>query len=100
MKGIKEKVKKILIDKLGVDESEITMESSFINDLGADSLDTVELIMELEKEFDISIPDEEAERLQTVGQVVTYLSGLNISAMNYISRRKEFDSDDEILNQL
>lgn len=100
MKGIKEKVKKILIDQLGVDESEITMESSFINDLGADSLDTVELIMVLEKEFDISIPDEEAERLQTVGQVVTYLSRFNISAMNYISRRKEFDSDDEILNQL
>lgn len=100
MKVIKEKVKKILLDKLGVDESEITMEANFIQDLGADSLDTVELIMEFEKEFDISIPDEEAERMQTVGQVVAYLSGLNISTVNYITRKKEFDSDDEILNQL
>lgn len=73
MSGIDEKVKKIIVDKLGVDESEVTAEASFTNDLGADSLDTVELIMEFEKEFDISIPDEQAENIQTVGQAVKYL---------------------------
>jgi acyl carrier protein len=73
-KEISGKVKKIIVEKLGVDESEVTLEASFTNDLGADSLDTVELIMEFEKEFDISIPDEQAENIQTVGQVITYLS--------------------------
>ncbi len=73
MANIEEKVKKIIVDKLGVDESEVTAEASFTNDLGADSLDTVELIMEFEKEFDISIPDEQAENIQTVGQAVSYL---------------------------
>ncbi len=73
MSNIADKVKQIIIDKLGVDESEITNEASFTNDLGADSLDTVELIMEFEKEFDIAIPDEEAEKIQTVGEAVTYL---------------------------
>ena len=73
MSNIDEKVKRIIVDKLGVDESEVTAEASFTNDLGADSLDTVELIMELEKEFDISIPDEQAENIQTVGQAVKYL---------------------------
>ncbi|MBY5957609.1 acyl carrier protein [Membranicola marinus] len=73
MSSVAEKVKKIIVDKLGVDESEVTEEASFTNDLGADSLDTVELIMEFEKEFDISIPDEEAENIQTVGQAVTYV---------------------------
>ena len=73
MSNIEEKVKKIIVDKLGVDESEVTSEASFTNDLGADSLDTVELIMEFEKEFDISIPDEQAENIQTVGQAVSYL---------------------------
>lgn len=73
MSEIAEKVKKIIVDRLGVDESEVTLESSFTNDLGADSLDTVELIMEFEKEFDISIPDEEAEKIQTVGQAVSYV---------------------------
>jgi len=67
------KVQQIIIDKLGVDESEVTNEASFTNDLGADSLDTVELIMEFEKEFDVSIPDEQAENIQTVGQAVEYL---------------------------
>lgn len=71
--NIAEKVGKIIVDKLGVDESDITPEASFTNDLGADSLDTVELIMEFEKEFDISIPDEQAENIQTVGQAVSYL---------------------------
>ena len=74
MADIAEKVKKIIVDKLGVDESEVSNEASFTNDLGADSLDTVELIMEFEKEFDISIPDEEAEKIETVGDAVTYLS--------------------------
>jgi acyl carrier protein len=73
MSEIAEKVKKIICDKLGVDESEVTTEASFTNDLGADSLDTVELIMEFERTFDISIPDEEAEKIQTVGQAVDYL---------------------------
>lgn len=73
MSEIAEKVKKIIIDRLGVDESEVTPEASFTNDLGADSLDTVELIMEFEKEFDISIPDEEAEKIQTVGQAISYV---------------------------
>ena len=73
MSNVAEKVKDIIIEKLGVDESEVTAEASFTNDLGADSLDTVELIMEFEKEFDISIPDEQAENIQTVGQAVSYL---------------------------
>ena len=72
--NIAEKVKAIIVDKLGVDESEIAMTSSFTNDLGADSLDTVELIMEFEKTFDISIPDEHAENITTVGEAVEYLS--------------------------
>jgi acyl carrier protein len=71
---IEAKVKAIIVDKLGVDESEITLESNFTNDLGADSLDTVELIMEFEKEFDISIPDEDAENISTVGSAVSYLT--------------------------
>ncbi|MEO1514392.1 MAG: acyl carrier protein [Bacteroidota bacterium] len=73
MSKIAEKVNKIIIDKLGVDKTEVTPEASFTNDLGADSLDTVELIMEFEKEFDISIPDEQAENIQTVGQAIEYL---------------------------
>lgn len=73
MSNVAERVKKIIVDKLGVDEAEVTLEANFTNDLGADSLDTVELIMEFEKEFDISIPDEEAEKIQTVGQAVTLL---------------------------
>lgn len=68
------KVKSIIVDKLGVDESEVVNEANFTNDLGADSLDTVELIMEFEKEFDISIPDEDAENIATVGDAVTYLN--------------------------
>lgn len=70
---VEAKVKSIIVDKLGVDESEVTHEANFTNDLGADSLDTVELIMEFEKEFDISIPDEDAEEIATVGNAVEYL---------------------------
>tara|TARA_Y100001934_G_scaffold230002_1_gene277326 strand:+ start:103 stop:339 length:237 start_codon:yes stop_codon:yes gene_type:complete len=73
MSEIASKVKEIIVDKLGVDESEVTPEASFTNDLGADSLDTVELIMEFEKEFNISIPDEEAENIATVGQAIDFL---------------------------
>jgi acyl carrier protein len=73
MSSIAERVNKIIVDKLGVDESEVNPDANFTNDLGADSLDTVELIMEFEKEFDIAIPDEEAEAIQTVGQAVSYL---------------------------
>lgn len=73
MSDIAERVKKIIVDKLGVDDSEVTNEANFTNDLGADSLDTVELIMEFEKEFDVSIPDEQAENIQTVGQAIEFL---------------------------
>ena len=73
MSEIAEKVKGIIIDKLGVEDSEVTTEASFTNDLGADSLDTVELIMEFEKEFNISIPDEQAENIGTVGEAISYL---------------------------
>ena len=68
-----EKVSAVIADLLKVDESEITMESSFVDDLGADSLDLVELIMGLETEFDIEIPDEDAEKIQTVGDAVNYI---------------------------
>jgi acyl carrier protein len=73
MSDIAARVKAIIVDKLGVDENEITNESSFTNDLGADSLDTVELIMEFEKEFNIAIPDDQAEKIATVGQAVDYI---------------------------
>lgn len=74
MSDISSKVTAIIVDKLGVDESEVTMEANFTNDLGADSLDTVELIMEFEKEFNIAIPDDQAEKIGTVGQAVDYIS--------------------------
>ncbi|MFT5182955.1 MAG: acyl carrier protein [Flavobacteriales bacterium] len=74
MSDITSKVTAIIVDKLGVDESEVTIEASFTNDLGADSLDTVELIMEFEKEFNIAIPDDQAEKISTVGQAVDYIT--------------------------
>ncbi|MCB9851072.1 MAG: acyl carrier protein [Phycisphaerales bacterium] len=70
---ILEKVREIVSEQMGVDKNEINMETSFVNDLNADSLDTVELVMELEDEFDMSIPDEEAEKLQTVGSAVEFI---------------------------
>jgi acyl carrier protein len=73
MSDVAEKVKAIIVDKLGVDESEVTAEASFTNDLGADSLDTVELIMEFEKEFDLAIPDDEAEKISTVGEAISHI---------------------------
>lgn len=77
MSDITSRVKAIIVDKLGVDESEVTPEASFTNDLGADSLDTVELIMEFEKEFDIQIPDDQAEKISTVGQAISYIEEVN-----------------------
>tara|TARA_Y100000589_G_scaffold329390_1_gene375846 strand:+ start:98391 stop:98627 length:237 start_codon:yes stop_codon:yes gene_type:complete len=73
MADIESRVKAIIVDKLGVDESEVTADASFTNDLGADSLDTVELIMEFEKEFNIAIPDDQAEKIATVGDAVKYI---------------------------
>ena len=73
MSEVAEKVKAIIVDKLGVEASEVTPEASFTNDLGADSLDTVELIMEFEKEFGISIPDDKAEKITTVGDAIAYI---------------------------
>jgi acyl carrier protein len=73
MSDIKSKVISIIVDKLGVEEGEVTNEASFTNDLGADSLDTVELIMEFEKEFNIAIPDDQAESIQTVGDAISYI---------------------------
>lgn len=73
MSDVKSKVVSIIVDKLGVEESEVTNEASFTNDLGADSLDTVELIMEFEKEFNIAIPDDQAENIQTVGDAISYI---------------------------
>lgn len=73
MSEVASRVKAIIVDKLSVEETEVTNEASFTNDLGADSLDTVELIMEFEKEFDISIPDDQAEKITTVGDAVAYI---------------------------
>ena len=73
MADIASRVKAIIVDKLGVDENEVTNEASFTNDLGADSLDTVELIMEFEKEFNIAIPDDQAEKISTVGDAIAYI---------------------------
>lgn len=70
---IEAKVKKIVAEQMGVAESEISRDTSFVNDLNADSLDTVELVMEFEEKFDLNIPDEEAEKIQTVGQAIDYI---------------------------
>ncbi|HIY35879.1 MAG TPA: acyl carrier protein [Candidatus Paraprevotella stercorigallinarum] len=73
MSEIESRVKAIIVDKLGVDEAEVKPEASFTNDLGADSLDTVELIMEFEKEFGITIPDDQAEKITTVGDAISFI---------------------------
>ena len=73
MSEVAQRVKSIIVDKLGVEESEVTATASFANELGADSIDTVELIMEFEKEFNISIPDDQAEKISTVGDAVAYV---------------------------
>ena len=71
--SVEDKVKDIIVDQLGVDEKQVTLEASFVDDLGADSLDTVELVMALEEEFDIEIPDEEAEKITTVQDATSYI---------------------------
>jgi acyl carrier protein len=73
MADVEARVKEIIINKLGVEDSQITLEASFTNDLGADSLDTVELVMEFEKAFNLQIPDEDAEKIGTVGDAVRYI---------------------------
>ncbi len=73
-KSTEDRVKDIIVDQLGVDEDKINPESKFVEDLGADSLDTVELVMAFEEEFDVEVPDEEAEKLQSVGDVITYIN--------------------------
>jgi len=74
MAAVDEKVKQIIVEQLGVDEGEVTASASFVDDLGADSLDTVELVMALEEEFEIEIPDEDAEKITTVQQAIDYIS--------------------------
>jgi len=71
--NVQERVIKIVAEQMGVEKSKVAPETSFVNDLGADSLDTVELVMELEDEFDVSIPDEEAEKIKTVGEAIQYV---------------------------
>lgn len=79
VKAIEQKVIEIISEQMGVDKAEIARETSFINDLNADSLDTVELVMEFEDEFDMSIPDEEAEKIQTVGAAIDYIANITQS---------------------
>ena len=74
VQDVEARVKEIIVEQLGVDASEVNTQASFVNDLGADSLDTVELVMALEEEFDTEIPDEQAEKIQTVGQAIDYIS--------------------------
>jgi acyl carrier protein len=73
--SVEERVIEIVSEQMGVSKDQVNRETSFVNDLGADSLDTVELVMEFEEEFDITIPDEEAEKIQTVGQAIDYIEG-------------------------
>ena len=73
--SVEEKVKEIIVDQLGVDEKQVNTQASFIDDLGADSLDTVELVMALEEEFDVEIPDEDAEKIATVQNAIDYIKG-------------------------
>lgn len=80
MSTAEEKVRKIIVDQLGVSSEEVTLEASFIDDLGADSLDTVELVMALEEEFDMEIPDEEAEKIVTVGDAIDYIEKHKVEA--------------------
>ena len=80
MADIESRVKEIIVEQLGVAPEEVTNEASFINDLGADSLDTVELVMALEEEFDMEIPDEEAEKLQNVGQSIEYIKSHTVTS--------------------
>ncbi len=87
MASVQERVIDIVAEQLGVDKDKITPETSFVNDLGADSLDTVELVMELEEEFDINIPDDAAEKIQTVGQAVEYIENTSLKVHETTRRR-------------
>ena len=80
MASIEERVTDIVCEQLGVEKDKISRETSFVNDLGADSLDTVELVMELEEEFDINIPDDAAEKIQTVGQAIEYIDNQSVNS--------------------
>ena len=93
MSEIASKVQKIIVDKLGVEESEVVPTASFTNDLGADSLDTVELIMEFEKEFGISIPDDQAEKIQTVGDAISYIESNKIYGIKESSSNRSWRID-------
>ena len=86
----------IIVDKLGVEESEVTTEASFTNDLGADSLDTVELIMEFEKEFGISIPDDQAEKIGTVGDAVSYIEANACLLYTSMSHHKDIRTSESV----
>ncbi len=79
MASVQERVIDIVVEQLGVNKEQVARETSFVNDLGADSLDTVELVMELEEEFDINIPDDAADKIQTVGQVIEYIEKIQTS---------------------
>ncbi len=80
MASIEERVTDIVSEQLGVEKDKISRETSFVNDLGADSLDTVELVMELEEEFDVNIPDDAAEKIQTVGQAIEYIENQSVNS--------------------
>lgn len=80
MSSVEERVINIVAEQLGVDKDKIKLESNFVNDLGADSLDTVELVMELEEEFDINIPDDAAEKIQTVGEAINHINGASAAS--------------------
>lgn len=98
MGSIESKVKEIIIEKLGVEEWEVTMNADFVNDLGADSLDAVEIIMEIEKEFGITIPDDVAERVRTVGNVVKLLGGTGDGLNSSGSSKRKPSSSQKLTN--
>ena len=95
MADVAAKVKEIIVNKLGVDDAQVTPEASFTNDLGADSLDTVELVMEFEKAFNLQIPDEDAEKISTVGDAIKYISGKQPESLHSPPRSGRDASDRE-----
>ena len=96
MASVEQKVKDIIVEQLGVDPEQVTAEASFVDDLGADSLDTVELVMALEEEFNLEIPDEEAEKITTVGDAVTYIErGLAKAEETTVEKDENEDEDEE-----
>ena len=96
MASVEQKVKDIIVEQLGVDPEQVTPEASFVDDLGADSLDTVELVMALEEEFNLEIPDEEAEKIATVGDAITYIEkGLAQAENAPVADEEDEDEDEE-----